>query len=328
MTLAPPRPEGKVATLLAMLAYRRPGGSKTERRFIHEYIDPLGCEIDGYGNRIKRIGDAPILWSCHTDTVHREGGMQRLIISGDTVRAGGASNCLGADCTTGVWLMTEMIKAGVPGLYVFHRDEECGGLGSDFIAHDTPGLLAGIQYAIAFDRRGFNSIVTHQAGGRCCSDEFAQSLAEALAMPELKPDTGGTFTDTANYTDLVPECTNIAVGYLNQHWENETQCLQFAAGLLDALLAADWSKLVAKRVPGQVESHGRNSWGGSRYLGKKSFTDDAYWEEQREPPSRSATIRSVLRDHPDEIADWLEEQGINVAELQYEVWQRGGIVRC
>jgi hypothetical protein len=40
------------------------------------------------------------------------------------------SNCLGADCTTGVWLILEMIKANVPGVYVIHSDEEVGGKGA------------------------------------------------------------------------------------------------------------------------------------------------------------------------------------------------------
>src|SRR5215207_8746363 len=65
--------EGKMSleTLHEMLTYRRPASSKTEEQFIERYIRPLGVATDGAGNLHKRIGNADILWSCHTDTVHR-----------------------------------------------------------------------------------------------------------------------------------------------------------------------------------------------------------------------------------------------------------------
>jgi hypothetical protein len=44
------------------------------------------------------------------------------------------SSCLGADDAAGVWLLCEMIRAGIPGLYVFHRNEERGGRGAEFFA--------------------------------------------------------------------------------------------------------------------------------------------------------------------------------------------------
>ncbi|BCJ91816.1 hypothetical protein IZ6_25510 [Terrihabitans soli] len=167
--------------LLEMLQTKRPAGSKAERRFIKRYLKPLGCSQDGFGNLILRIGDAPVLWSSHTDTVHREGGTQHVVLEGVIARlaANSKSNCLGADCTAGVWLMVEMIRAGVEGLYIFHREEECGGRGSRFIATRTPELLDGIKYAIAFDRYGYQSVITHQFD-RCCSDEFGVSLSKAL----------------------------------------------------------------------------------------------------------------------------------------------------
>lgn len=323
-------PSSRVETLLSMLAYRRPGGSKTERRFIREFIDPLGVEVDAVGNRIKRVGDAPILWSSHTDTVHRHGGTQEVVVVDNMAAVGPGSNCLGADCTTGVWLMTEMIKAGVPGLYIFHREEEWGGIGSSHVADNTPGLLAGISCAIAFDRKGTGSIVTHQAGGRCCSDAFAGSLGAALKMPALVPDTGGTFTDTANYTHLIPECTNISVGYYGQHTAGEMQDLEFAERLLDALLAADFSELVVQRDPTVVETR----YGGLR-AGSVTWKDDAWWDQAAEPWLSPAEafgrrhthdIRSLLRDHADELAEWLEDNGISAADLVAEIEGRGGVV--
>ena len=252
-------------SLLAMLEYRRPEGSRTERRFITEFIQPLGAKPDKKGNYSLRIGDAPIMWSCHTDTVHRMGGMQKLVRVGDTgigVAKNDPSNCLGADDTAGVWLMHEMIRAGVPGLYVFHRGEEIGCIGSRWLVKNTPELVKDIRFAIALDRRDKEDIITFQSGSRCCSDEFAQSLAAQLDMG-YSPCPNGLFTDTAHYTDLIPECTNISVGYTGAHGSSEQLDAMFLLQLLDKLVKVDVTKLVEKRVKGTKESRYKVWQGGS-----------------------------------------------------------------
>lgn len=238
--------------LLEMLTYRRPAGSKHERKFINRFIRPLGVTEDGFGNLFKQVGEgSAVLWSSHTDTVHRTSGRQRVEVIKGIAKAV-SSDCLGADCTTGVWLMMHMIRAGVPGLYVFHRSEEVGGLGSDYFAKNGSVRLAGIKYAIAFDRYGQGSVITHQWGGRCCSDEFARSLSKEIGM-SMRLDDGGTFTDTANYTHLIGECTNVSVGYQRQHHYDETQDLNFADELLTQMVMFEESRLVSKRMPGEVD---------------------------------------------------------------------------
>src|SRR5258708_19086192 len=187
MTKAPKierEPQQAINELMGMLSTRRKAGGRQERRFIREWIAPLKMEQDANGNYWKRIGDSTVLWSCHTDTVHRDGGRQKLAWRDKklVIAAGCKSNCLGADDTAGCWLMRELILAGVPGVYIFHRAEEIGGLGSSWIAKNTPGKLEGLQCAIALDRRGKRDVITFQAGGRCCSNTFADSLATQLDM--------------------------------------------------------------------------------------------------------------------------------------------------
>ncbi len=150
----------RIGELLTMLTYMRPAGSASEVAFIREYITPTGAAADEFGNYWLTIGDAPILWSSHTDTVHNHSGKQ-AVTYGDgyatlnyDAKALSVSNCLGADCTVGVWLMLHMIRAGVEGTYVFHRSEEIGGLGSSYIANECPDRLDGMFAAIAFDRAG------------------------------------------------------------------------------------------------------------------------------------------------------------------------------
>lgn len=334
----------RLKTLGEMLTYRRPAWSRTEEAFIKRFIRPLGSYADLFGNHYVRVGTAPILWSCHTDTVHHDGGRQDVAFKNGFFKLpkGSTSNCLGADCTAGVFLMTEMIKAGVEGLYVFHRAEEVGGRGSAWIAKNAPQVLSGIRYAIAFDRFGYESIITHQ-WGRTCSDAFADSLNAALEF-NFKRDDGGIFTDTANYTDLVGECTNLSVGYFRHHSAEEEQDADFLISLLDLLCRADFSGLVQRRQPGEVELdewYGRSSpKGADDWTGYRDFRDEEdirFAEEQdlfdfvgrrdgRVGVHRSAlrSIEDLVREFPGEVAEYLRENGVSFGELLQEVSARGG----
>jgi hypothetical protein len=63
------------------------------------------------------------------------------------------------------------------------------------------------------------------------------------------PDDGGLFTDTANYTRLIPECTNISVGYEGAHTVLERQSISHALALREALFKIDVSQFVCERNP-------------------------------------------------------------------------------
>jgi hypothetical protein len=249
-----------IGSLLTMLTYARPARSMTEAAFINRFIRPLGATVDPHGNYHLTIGTSPILWSSHTDTVHRVGGFQTVHYDGHTVclskRSKRHADCLGADDTAGVWLMTELIRAGVSGHYIFHAEEEIGGNGSSDLALQSPDLIAGIEYAIALDRKGTEDIITHQGFGQCCSDAFAASLARQLNRGGLQYDGSdrGVFTDTANYTDLVGECTNLSVGYESAHSSRESLNVDHLCQLLDALMGLDVSALVSKRLPGDDDT--------------------------------------------------------------------------
>ncbi len=265
-----------------MLEYCRPHRSKTERRFINKFIKPHGVTMDSFGNLFKRIGAAPVLWSCHTDTVHNAKGMQKIVYradhNGDTILETAAdqrTGCLGADDTCGLWLMLQMIQHNVEGLYIFHRGEEEGRLGSSWIARQTPEKLKDIKFAIAFDRKGTKSIITHQMGRRCCSDEFTKSLADGLGLGH-QGDDGGSYTDTASYTDLIGECTNVSVGYERAHTDMENTNLDYLFKLRDALLKLDLSKLEAKRKPGEEEPRVPRTYGGGY---GRDIWDDIYYQE-------------------------------------------------
>jgi hypothetical protein len=326
--------DNPINSLAKMLSTMRPANSHAVDAFVDDWILPLGAKLDYAGNAIIRIGDnSRVLWSCHTDTVHRNEGIQRVSVNGDffKVAHGQASSCLGADCTTGVWLMREMILAGVNGLYVFHAGEEIGGIGSSWLAKNNAGLFDGIDYAIAFDRKGYDSVITHQLGGRCASDAFAASIA--LQLPDAyKKDDTGTFTDTANYTDLVSECTNLSVGYFAQHTAGETQSISHAIALREAMLAFDETKLVKSRVAGEADD--AFAWAGYYRMSKKGNYQPSYYDHYDDYDDGRSRYYASLCDgfhaladyvqlNADGVADFLEAMGFTLKDLREHIDGKG-----
>lgn len=245
--------------LINILKWRRGSGSPMEAAFVKELKSrlPKNAFEDQYGNLHVKIGDSAVLFSCHTDTVdRRKGGTDKQTVVYDQVAndllAEKGAACLGADDGTGIWLMLHMINKKIPGYYIFHRDEEIGGGGSRWILSNMKQLLKGFEVAIAFDRRGKSDIITHQ-GTRTCSDEFAKQLAAEFKAVDSRfdyaPCKNGTFTDTKNYASVIPECTNISVGYSHQHTNNESQSVAFAEQLHAAVIKVNWAALTAKRNP-------------------------------------------------------------------------------
>lgn len=295
--------------LLNILNYKRPAGSDSEKKMIAEFIDTLpNCRADKFGNRIVQVGDnVTTMFSCHTDTVHYTDGLQnamydptlgQVFVQGD--------ECLGADDGAGIIIMINMIKANINGLYIFHREEELGGRGSSYIASETPELLNGIQRCIAFDRRGTDSVITHQAGERCCSDEFAEELCNELMQGDLVwfHDSTGSFTDTANYTHLIPECTNLSCGYDNEHSNNETLNVRFLEVLIKALLKVQWDKLPTERNHNVIEldTYPVRNYDIVPSLGSL-FTRDEFLD--------------FVYDYPEEAADLLMDYAYDIRDYRY-----------
>jgi hypothetical protein len=295
-------------SLVEMLKYRRPQGSKTQELFCKRYIEPVFGKPDCHGNYVLHLGDSPICFTSHHDTVHTKDGFQIVTVSGDIVTTSDKdSNCLGADCTTGVWLILGMIESGIAGTYVIHASEESGCIGSRALLEDSPLWLEDTKAVISFDRKGQESIVTHQMGIRTCSDSFAVSLSQALNMPMLRPDNTGVYTDSESYAHKIAECTNISVGYLAQHTKQESQDLYFADCLLEALIKADWQSLVFERNQ-------------EDYF---SASDDYYWRGFdrgiRGKTDHMSELEDICFNYPDAIASILDSYGITPEDLYPEL---------
>lgn len=318
--------------LLTMLSYKRPHNSVTLEAFCQTFLEPVMGEPDDFGNYIHIIPDEqgltpPVCFAAHSDTVHGTDGLQDLVTEGQLVRSVG-KDCLGADCTTGCWLILEMIKAGIPGVYVIHAEEEIGCVGSSALVASRPEWLSDIRAVISFDRYGTKSIITHQMGYRTASDDFAHSLEEILCLG-LEPDTGGSYTDSNEYADFVPECTNLSVGYYDQHTSKESQDVYFAYKLRDALIAADWSKLRISRDPNESEYLWARGGGWMSDWMKRS-ADSAVAEDES---SRSwytnrvedlYDVEDLVRDFPELVAELFVDWGFDRVTLMQALEEFGG----
>jgi hypothetical protein len=77
------------------------------------------------------------------------------------------------------------------------------------------------------------------------------------AYSRFAPDDTGLYTDSVSYTHLIPECTNISVGYEGAHSSNERFDLEFLMlMLLPSLMKVDYSALPAVRDPSVKENYG------------------------------------------------------------------------
>lgn len=247
-------------TLHRALSLRRPHNTAGSLTFTAWLIDRLPERLrtnawqDVAGNvhiDNRTHSDHKTLFVAHVDTVHRKTGANKIRKTTSVWYADGAA--LGADDGVGCALLMHMLHASVPGYYVFTQGEECGGIGAKHLAEQYPLLLAEFSRAIAFDRRGTDSVISHQGYGRCCSDAFADALSSALNATDddlmYSPDDTGVYTDTAEFTDIIPECTNVSCGYLHEHSDKEQLDMIHFDRLAKAVLLIDWDALVTDRDP-------------------------------------------------------------------------------
>lgn len=248
-----------------LLSTKRPHGSETNKRITEWLRSQLPFDLqmtafyDGAGNLHvdnRSVAQNRTLFVAHVDTVHRSEGKNKIRKTKTEWHAKG--DVLGADDGAGVALLFHMLYNNIPAYYIFTQGEERGGIGARYLAEKYESLLAQFDRAIAFDRRGIDSVITHQGWGRCCSDEFGTALADALMdkcdqLMMLNDDTG-VYTDTAEFVDVIPECTNISVGYAREHTQSESLNMVYYQHLCSAVVQIDWDSLPVSRDPSVNEN--------------------------------------------------------------------------
>lgn len=310
--------------LRSLLSLRRPYGSVEEGvagNLVCNHVRDTAPGIvwckDAHGNMWAQVGeDNGVVFTAHLDTVHRTPGTQDLFIldldQGTFIGAeyAGKETVLGADDAAGIYLMTEMMRGGVAGKYMFFVGEECGGIGSSAFVRDNPNFSA--NAVVSFDRRGTGSVITHQGGYETCSTQFGAALAQALnhnGVGKLSYciDAGGLYTDSREFAEIVPECTNISVGYFHEHTAKEVLNLTHLLNLRDALLKIEWGNLPIHRVPGAdvIWDAGRfSAWYDVPEDDTKELSDRVTAYINRNWDKVDANLRQLLLD----VEDYLDGQ--------------------
>lgn len=248
---------------------------------------PEGYIEDKFGNYLLQIGDNPTtMFTCHLDTASHDVRRVNHVFDKNLIKTDGTS-ILGADDKAGMVVLLYMIEQKVPGLYYFFLGEERGCIGSGMVADTFSLIFPHITKIVSFDRRGKTSVITHQMSGRSCSDEFAEALSDELNLAEptfkYKPDDTGIYTDSAEFVEYVCECTNISVGYQNEHTVSEVQDIDHLIKLCKACVKIDWESLPVFREAGEDDwGYPRGDYSFNRYDLDGSFgidedEDDDYY---------------------------------------------------
>lgn len=261
-------PEKPDTELTQILSFRRRHGSLGVQVFkdvLYKKLEKVPfLQLSERNGNIVAVTDpaSKILFSCHIDTVHSQSesmenkpqalaydsNFGHLFLDGTK----GSAGCLGADDGAGVYLLLQMIRAKVPGTYIFHEGEECGGIGSKALLTAHREWLKKFTHAFAFDRAGTTDIVITQGGEACASPALATELAlrfKNAGVGGLKECHKGSFTDTKVYRYTIPECVNISVGYENAHQPSERLDVAYLEALVAACKKLDWASLPVVRKP-------------------------------------------------------------------------------
>jgi hypothetical protein len=327
--------------LISILETRRQHNSEGEASFIERFILPLGATpmTNPKGETIAYVvnnthGHSKVLWSAHIDTMHRktkegaDGGLTQEVWVADDGMAfvTDTADCLGADDGAGMYLMFNMIMQDVAGTYIFHRGEEIGCWGSGEMATHHRDWLKQFTHAIAFDRRGTTSIITHQRGERCCSDALGNQLAGLFGTAmEYVLDPTGVYTDTAEYMDIIPECLNISIGYDSEHSHFETLDTNHVFALRDAICALDWDtiSLVVERDPTKREykepSYGAwGTWSGSKSRLPSNISAYEIPSVERILSTSTRSLAQWVADaDPEDVAMLLQDMADQLEEAHY-----------
>lgn len=243
---------------------RRRHETEAEAQFVAQVVAMRPpTKVDAAGNihwDLRKPGTRT-LFVAHTDSVARLTGTQEVVYLGKYAMTDG-NDVLGADDAAGMAVLWSLMNAKVPGYYVFTRGEECGGVGAKYLAGKVD-FLSQFDRAIAFDRKGTTSIITHQGGVRTASDEFAEALATQFSEKAdllFMPDDGGIYTDTEEFKEVIPECTNISVGYEWAHTPNERQDIAFLSLLGIAACKIDWESLPKRDLSLIEDEPDEGSW--------------------------------------------------------------------
>lgn len=239
-----------------------------------QIIDDYGFKYDNHKNLYKVIntddGKLPTtMFTSHLDTVEvswfyrfckkhklpfgKNKNVDHVFSVGKTMVKSDGTTTLGADDKAGVTIILRMVQSNKPGVYYLFKGEEVGHIGSNMLRKSIfeNRDLNNITKCISLDRKGYDSVITHQGYKRTCSDEFGINVCRKLNRYGFwfKLDPEGVSTDSLEFIDRISECTNLSVGYFRAHTTREFQDLEFLEDLTEAFIKINWENMRSYRTP-------------------------------------------------------------------------------
>ncbi len=243
-----------------LLRLLRVASPHPDEKYYLESILPQGGKWDKENNYVIEVpGDSETLFAAHLDTVGDKPKLTEPIYKDGFLYASGKDvRCLGGDDRCGILCLMALIEEGIPGTYIFHGCEERGAHGAQFLVTEMD--MTKFKRAIEFDRRGTQSIISEMSGDKVCSPEFSTALAGHIGM-QYAADPTGSFTDVYFYRDVVPEVTNVSVGYYKEHSKDECiAVLWLIDHLVPALLKVPWETLPVVHNPVAEKEEEERAW--------------------------------------------------------------------
>jgi hypothetical protein len=278
------------------------------------HILPEFLKKDQFGNLYHQIGNTPsTMFTCHLDTASHTKVKVNHVIKENKIYSDGTT-ILGADDKAGLVVLLALIEKEIPGLYYFFLGEERGCIGSRKVAElHSKFKIDHINKVVSFDRRGYDSVITHQMSGRCCSNTFAQELSTKLNEKsknlfensfKYSPDPTGIYTDSAQFINIYAECTNISVGYHNEHTHSETQDIDHLDKLCQTVTLIDWETLTIERDPlktdyydDDIEYEFGYSQSYPKYSSKYKDIDDIFDDDNKSCSVKTAILDTEFYGH-------------------------------
>ncbi|CAG7581735.1 MAG: putative peptidase [uncultured marine phage] len=297
-------------------------------------ILPQDLQKDDYGNLYKMVGDGSttVMFTSHLDTATQADGPVkhvRVEESGDDVVKTDGQSILGADDKAGSAIMMYMMEKEVPGLYYFFLGEEVGCLGSKWLAKRLEDdkwieqdLYKNINKVIAFDRKDYHSVISFQ-NTRTASDKFCDELAKRLNAQDesfkYKTDPTGLYTDSARVAHLYAECTNLSVGYFDQHTKRERQNLDFLVKLAEASVKLDWETLPVERDPKKDNERKSYNYHGSNYGSNYGRNNSSQYNHNsnRNNSSYSSRNKKSSKENTYKTDFWHDDKYEHLMEFNY-----------
>lgn len=229
-------------TFLKLTEYTTPFGYESEL----EPLLPKGWKKDSIGNYYYSIGKSDTMFTSHLDNATNKREKINHIIDGDIIKTD-KSTILGGDNKAGCLVLFYLIENRIPGTYYFFIGEEMSvhnnyPHGSLLAIEEDSSKFSKFKRIISFDRKETGQLVTRQLGKNCCSDEFSDYLISEFSKNGIhyEKDRTGYYTDSAFFSDIIPEVANLSIGVWNEHTKDEYVNINYIESVAKAAININW----------------------------------------------------------------------------------------